>query len=333
MQNGHDMEFPPASTEVAAPRSRRVSPRGAVILTGIQAGLGFLVALFSLVVGLSSSTARMESFSLAALLAGAGIVLAVACTRQQREIAGERSGASGLAGFSSVSGHDVMVVLAGGLVASNFLSALVVLTVVLGTGGANPSAATTTVASFLGQLAAYIGMGANIYVYCLDRRGLSLRDIGWGRPRTWSWLLAAPVFAVAAYVVGGVFQQVSERLLPNMANGQCINVRSAFQGPLAFLFAFPVVCIVAPLVEETLFRGLLYGVLSRFAGVALGILMSAVIFSAFHLVLVLFLPLMAVGAILAWTYAASKSLWMSALVHGLFNLVGLYALLYLTTSC
>jgi uncharacterized protein len=57
------------------------------------------------------------------------------------------------------------------------------------------------------------------------------------------------------------------------------------------------------------------------------------VFSAAHLVLVLALPLFAVGVILALLYEYSDSLIPGAVVHGLFNLIGIIAILSTTTTC
>jgi membrane protease YdiL (CAAX protease family) len=63
------------------------------------------------------------------------------------------------------------------------------------------------------------------------------------------------------------------------------------------------------------------------------VVLSAAVFSAAHLVLVLALPLFGVGLILALLYEYSDSLLPGAIVHGLFNLVGIIAILGTTATC
>jgi membrane protease YdiL (CAAX protease family) len=120
-------------------------------------------------------------------------------------------------------------------------------------------------------------------------------------------------------------------VLPNSPNTQCTTVRDQYGGYLAV--AIPLVCLIAPLSEETIFRGFIYGWLRRRLPVLPAVGISAVVFAAAHLVLVLALPLFAVGVILALLYEYSDSLLPGALVHGLFNLVGILAILGATTSC
>ncbi|HEX6537562.1 MAG TPA: CPBP family intramembrane glutamic endopeptidase, partial [Candidatus Dormibacteraeota bacterium] len=86
------------------------------------------------------------------------------------------------------------------------------------------------------------------------------------------------------------------------------------------------------LAEETIFRGFVYGWLNKVAPVGFAVVISGAIFGAAHLVLLLFIPLWAVGIVLALMYRSSNSLWPGALVHALFNLPGIIAILS-ASSC
>jgi hypothetical protein len=169
------------------------------------------------------------------------------------------------------------------------------------------------------------------------RRGLRLRDLGWRLPRSlgrlgWlPWLVIGVVGAIAALVVAEWLGSLATQLLPNSPNTQCTAVRDEYGGYVAV--AIPLVCLIAPLAEETIFRGFIYGWLRRYLPVLPAVVISAAVFSASHLVLVLGLPLFGVGVILALLYEYSDSLLPGAIVHGLFNLVGILAILGTTTSC
>jgi membrane protease YdiL (CAAX protease family) len=93
------------------------------------------------------------------------------------------------------------------------------------------------------------------------------------------------------------------------------------------LLALPVVCIAAPIVEETVFRGVLYRWLRGVLPLGTAMLVSGGIFALFHGDVLLFLPLMGFGALLSWIYERTQSIWPGAVVHGLFNLVGLIDIL------
>jgi membrane protease YdiL (CAAX protease family) len=197
--------------------------------------------------------------------------------------------------------------------------------------------ARTAVESFAGQAASYAAALSAVLVLVILRRGLRLTDLGWRLPRPlgragWlPWLGIGVVGAVAALVAAEWLGSFATHLLPNSPNTQCTAVRDEYGGYVAV--AVPLVCLIAPLAEETIFRGFLYGWLRRHLPVLPAVLVSAAIFSAAHVVLVLALPLFAVGVILALLYEYSDSLLPGAIVHGLFNLVGIIAILGSGATC
>jgi membrane protease YdiL (CAAX protease family) len=203
--------------------------------------------------------------------------------------------------------------------------------------GGLPPTARTAVESFAGQAASYAAALAALAVLVLLRRGLRLRDLGWRVPRSlgrfgWlPWLVIGVVGAVVALVVAEWLGSLATQILPNSPNTQCTAVRDEYGGYVGV--AIPLVCLIAPLSEETIFRGFIYGWLRRRLPVLPAVVISAALFSAAHVVLVLALPLFGVGVILALLYEYSDSLLPGAIVHGLFNLVGIIAILGTATSC
>ncbi len=87
------------------------------------------------------------------------------------------------------------------------------------------------------------------------------------------------------------------------------------------------VVVLAPLAEEALFRGLLFGGLAARWGTWPAAILSAAIFGAAHLNLSLWLPLSVAGLLLALVYARTRSLWSSTVAHATLN--GLSVLLAL----
>ncbi|MDQ6848279.1 MAG: CPBP family intramembrane metalloprotease [Candidatus Dormibacteraeota bacterium] len=203
--------------------------------------------------------------------------------------------------------------------------------------GGLQATARTAVESFAGQASSYAAAVAALAVLLLLRRGLRLRDLGWRLPRSlgplgWlPWLAIGIVGAVVALIVAEWLGSLATQILPNSPNTQCTSVRDEYGGYVAV--AIPLVCVIAPLAEESIFRGFVYGWLRRRLPVLPAVVISAAVFSAAHVVLVLALPLFGVGVILALLYEYSDSLLPGAIVHGLFNLVGIIAILGTTTSC
>ena len=92
------------------------------------------------------------------------------------------------------------------------------------------------------------------------------------------------------------------------------------------LLAFTAI-VVAPVSEEVIFRGYLYGVARRFAGRwwALGI--SAVIFAAIHAHVPAFGGLLVLAVALTLVYEYTASLWAPMIMHALFNTLTIAATL------
>jgi len=77
----------------------------------------------------------------------------------------------------------------------------------------------------------------------------------------------------------------------------------------------------APLGEELLYRGMLYGALRRRWGFWGAALVSSLAFGLFHVIPLQVLTAMLLGLVLCWVYERSGSLWAPALVHLVNNLL------------
>jgi membrane protease YdiL (CAAX protease family) len=196
-------------------------------------------------------------------------------------------------------------------------------------GGSDPSVRNAIQSSVL-AVAQYSGMLFNIFVLGFMRRGGTLRDLGW-RGFKWWWLPVVPVAAYVTLVGADYLQQLNQSLFPNVSNGQCVTVRHDYSH--YYVLAIIVVCVIAPISEETIFRGFIYGWLRRWGPAALAVPLGALIFAAAHQQLVLVLPLFFVGVVLALLYHGSRSLLPGVLTHALFNLPNIILILGTTSSC
>ena len=96
--------------------------------------------------------------------------------------------------------------------------------------------------------------------------------------------------------------------------------------PVALVGLFLVVVLIAPFVEELVYRGVLYRAFRDRAGVPLAIAGSAFLFAITHFEPDHFLALAAIGAVLAWVFERTGSLWPAIAVHAVYNglSLGLY---------
>ena len=77
--------------------------------------------------------------------------------------------------------------------------------------------------------------------------------------------------------------------------------------------------VIAPISEEFVFRGFLYGVLKRFAGALPALFFSALLFSLIHMHIPSLLPLFLLGCVLTFAYELSGSLLVPMAMHAFFN--------------
>lgn len=94
-------------------------------------------------------------------------------------------------------------------------------------------------------------------------------------------------------------------------------------------WAFAAVVVIAPLFEEWICRGFLFGSLRERFGLRKACLLSALFFGVLHLQPVPALNAFFLGLVLAWVYARTGTLWAPVLLHAVHNLA---AYLLLTTG-
>ena len=85
--------------------------------------------------------------------------------------------------------------------------------------------------------------------------------------------------------------------------------------------------VIAPIQEEFLFRGYLYGIMRRYAGPAAGTILNAALFAAIHLHLPSFGGLFVLAVCLTLAYEWSGSLFVPMVMHAMFNSFSVIALL------
>jgi membrane protease YdiL (CAAX protease family) len=81
--------------------------------------------------------------------------------------------------------------------------------------------------------------------------------------------------------------------------------------------------LVAPFVEEVVFRGVVLGALTDLVPVWAAVGLSAVLFAAVHFSLYLFVPFVVAGVALAIVARRTDSLWPAVILHSLYNLSSL----------
>ncbi len=147
-------------------------------------------------------------------------------------------------------------------------------------------------------------------------------------------LLLAPVVAYLVVLAiqfaldgAGLFDWLQE--VTNAPKEQSIVtvLRQSSDVPLIVTICFSA-GVIAPLVEETVFRGYLYPILKKYTGVWFALISSSLLFGIIHVSPVPFIPLAIFGAVLALLYEYTKTLWAPIIAHAIFNITTLVNILY-----
>lgn len=103
---------------------------------------------------------------------------------------------------------------------------------------------------------------------------------------------------------------------------------SAHRGTLAIVLDLLTGAVVAPLSEETLYRGIVFAGLAQRVPFLPAALISGLLFAIPHGIGVL-APILVLGTGLAWIYARTGTLWAPILAHSLVNAISL-GILFIT---
>ena len=141
----------------------------------------------------------------------------------------------------------------------------------------------------------------------------------------------AVVWLVAAYFVMLVVSPGLEPLLKQLT-GMDLKPQSLVESapqitdPLERLLMFVTLCIGAPLMEEIIFRGVLFSVAARCIHPVYASVATALLFGVIHNNLLSFIPLTLLGIFFAEAYRRTRSLAVPVLMHAMFNCVSFVVL-------
>ncbi len=147
------------------------------------------------------------------------------------------------------------------------------------------------------------------------------------RRRTWVWgvggyLVAQPVVFLASLV--------NQSLLRGRGGGNpLLPILAQTHDPWVLAIFSLVIVVLAPLFEETIFRGFLLPSLTRRLPLGAAVGVSGLVFAVAHLSVADLLPLTVLGILLGFVYTREQGLWAPILLHGLWNGGSLVTLLVL----
>jgi membrane protease YdiL (CAAX protease family) len=175
---------------------------------------------------------------------------------------------------------------------------------------------------------AYIGLLAALMLAFGGPAGLRDR-LGFRFTSVGHLALGIPVW-VGALIVGGLITLALTPLIGPPADNTTPLLKTSFD-PLFVSIIVPTVCLMAPVCEEMLFRGALYGWLRRRVPFTLAIPITAAIFAGAHLLPTLFPLLFVVGVATAMVREWTGSTLNSFVVHATQNSFAVAATYYALT--
>ncbi|MBV9126514.1 MAG: CPBP family intramembrane metalloprotease [Verrucomicrobia bacterium] len=136
------------------------------------------------------------------------------------------------------------------------------------------------------------------------------------------WMALGLVLAAYPLLLGAA--ALAQRIpgMPVLKSGQDEEAVRLFKASLSLESRTAMIVaavVIAPLVEEFLFRGYLYPIFRRYFGVMTGIFLNSALFAAMHVHLPSLAPLFVLAVCLTLAYEATGSLLVPMAMHALFN--------------
>ncbi|MGC3991304.1 MAG: CPBP family intramembrane metalloprotease [Chthoniobacteraceae bacterium] len=180
--------------------------------------------------------------------------------------------------------------------------------------------------------AEFFGMIVLAVVATLKVRHHSLGELfGWRRLSFPRLVSRAVVYLLAAFPLVAVVNVGMAKLLGDRGDMQDIvkfflsaNQRHDYP---AIAETIVLAAIVAPIFEEFIFRGFLYGVARRYLGMVPAIILVSTLFGAIHSNLAVLPGLTLLSVCFCLAYEATGSLFTSMIMHALFNLTSLLVMM------
>jgi membrane protease YdiL (CAAX protease family) len=155
-------------------------------------------------------------------------------------------------------------------------------------------------------------------------RGQSLRELGYTLTGTSDLRRALACYAAflpLLIAASQITQMVTTGLGLKTRIQDAIPIFVGEQSAAATIAMIALACLIAPVAEETFFRGFLQPVLRRSLGQRGAIIMVALLFALVHRNLAVFLPIFALGLVLGYLYEKTQSTIASAVAHCMHNAV------------
>jgi CAAX protease family protein len=182
----------------------------------------------------------------------------------------------------------------------------------------------TVVAAFVYGVSLLLTVGVP---WVLLKKKTTKREIGLWRLPSWMDILLAPAGIIVYFITSAIFLYIATKLIPSFNQGQTQDIpfKNLVQNYQYFL-AFITLVVIAPLAEETLFRGYLYGKLRKFRSVWASTLITSILFGIVHLQWNVGVDVFALSIVMCTLREISGTIWPGVLMHMMKNGLAFYLL-------
>ena len=189
---------------------------------------------------------------------------------------------------------------------------------------ANASIVNTTVAAIVYALAILLVLGVP---WLIKRRATTKEEVGLQRLPRWMDIVWAPAGMVVYLILTTLVMAFAMQVLTFVDYEQAQETGFAQLGSqFEYILAFISLVIVAPIAEEVLFRGYLFGKLRKYMPLWVTILIVSLLFAAVHFQWNVAIDVFVLSIVLCLLRVVSNSLWPSILLHMMKNGVAYYFL-------
>ncbi len=192
-------------------------------------------------------------------------------------------------------------------------------------GFLRPAILQTAIATLIYVFTIAIVISVPYLVY--NRSTTNLATLGLQRLISWTDIGLAPVtFLVYTIVVTSVLAAVTS-FLPSFPADQVQDVGfNTFGSQIDNMLAFITLVVLAPLAEETLFRGYLYGKLKTYVPAIVAALVTSLLFGVAHFQWNVGIDVFVLSLFLCGLRSLTGSIWAGVLVHMIKNGIAYYIL-------
>lgn len=195
---------------------------------------------------------------------------------------------------------------------------------ILPAGAMNSSLRNTVIAALVYALSLAIVIGVPWH---WRRLRTTKEELGLTRLPSWFDILLAPASFAVYMLLAGILLAVVTGLFPGFDAEEAQDVGfDNLNHYYEYVLAFMTLVVIAPIAEEVLVRGYLYGKLKKVTPVVPALLISSLLFSLMHFQWNVALNVLPLGIVMVVLREMTGSIWAGILLHMLKNGIAFYLL-------